>query len=94
MLMIEVVLRVLGVALLLLHAQNRKNIPERHVLDATRSNHHAVMEPLMTTSKSTSLRTCSQTGTPLRPMQRAFGTTTLLSLPLLTTSPMALVLPT
>ena len=94
MLMIEVELRVLGVALLLLHAQKRKIIPERHVLDATRSNHHAVMEPLMTTSKSTSLRTCSQTGTPLRPMQRAFGTTTLLSLPLLTTSPMALVLPT
>ena len=64
------------------------------VMTATRLKHDAVMGSLMTISKATSLRTCSQTGTPLRPMQRAFGTTTLLSLPLHTTSPTALVLPT
>ena len=54
----------------------------------------AVMGPSLTICRATSLRTCSQTGTPLRPMQRAFGTTTLLSLPLQSTSPMALALPT
>ena len=54
----------------------------------------AVMGPSLTTCRATSLRTCSQTGTPLRPTQRAFRTTTLLSLPLQSRSPMALVLPT
>ena len=77
-----------------LRAQESRHILERPVLTATRTHHDAVMGSLMTISRTTSLRTCSQTGTPLRPMQRAFGTTTLLSLPLLTTSPMALVLPT
>ena len=77
-----------------LRAQESRHILERPVLTATRTHHDAVMGSLMTISRTTSLRTCSQTGTPLRPMQRAFGTTTLLSLPLLTTSPTALVLPT
>ena len=68
----------------------------RPVLDATRvrATPDAVAGPFLTTSRTTSLRRCSQTVTPLRPKQRASGTTTLLSLPLLSSSPMALVLPT
>ena len=61
-----------------LRAQKSRHILERPVLTATRTHHDAVMGSLMTISRTTSLRTCSQTGTPLRPMQRAFGTTTLL----------------
>ena len=53
----------------------------------------AVAGPFMTTSRA-SLRTYSQSVTRLRPMQWGSGITILLSLPLLTTSPMALVLPT
>ena len=57
----------------------------------------AVTVPFGTTWRPISLRTCSQSVTRLRlrPMQiRDFRTTSLLSLPLLTTNPMALVLPT
>jgi hypothetical protein len=54
----------------------------------------AVAGPFMSTSKAPSLRTYSQSVTCLRPMQWGSRITILLSLPLLTTSPMALVLPT
>ena len=94
MLQMEVKIQIGRVLRVVLRAQESRHILERPVLTATRTHHDAVMGSLMTISRTTSLRTCSQTGTPLRPMQRAFGTTTLLSLPLLTTSPTALVLPT
>ena len=72
---------------------------KENVLRATCLKHQIAVSrgPLLTTSRSTSLRRCSQTVTPLRlrAMQiRHSGTTSLLLLPLLTSSPMALVLPT
>ncbi len=66
----------------------------RRKCQTTQTNQPAVAGPFMTTSRAPSLRTYSQSVTRLRPMQWGSGITILLLLPLLTTMPMALVLPT
>ena len=75
-----------------IHRDYRHHPEDRFVLTAG-----AVPGPFLIISRATSLRRCSQTVTPLRLRTMKIGaswTTSPLSLPLLTTSPMALVLPT